>query len=183
MATKCSHEDSRLTCIDCSSPICGQCLVQCPVGFRCKACVGGGSSASGKRKGPATAPWLVARTLLMFTGIGCGAGWLMPFIRVPYLSCIICYFLGLFTGRWAARFIDNKLGDNVTKVIVFGILIGFCFSPYAALPLIMFETVRASAMAQELNIFQGLTAIVGGLFSPVLFVVGILKATVWGERW
>lgn len=126
---------------------------------------------------------LVARTMLVCTGIGFGAGWLMPMIRIPFLSCIICYFLGVVTGRWLAKIIDNKMGSVVTKVIVFGILIGLSLSPYNALPFIMVEILKDSVAGQGSSIFDGLIAIVSILFSPVLFIVGVLRPTVWGERW
>src|SRR6185369_11308392 len=150
---KCSHEDSRISCIDCSSALCSQCLVQCPVGFRCKACVGA-------VKNPLTSmSWmLVARTLLVCIGIGFAAGWIMPMIAIPFLSCIICYFLGLFIGRWLAKIIDHKMGNQVGKVIVFGLLIGMSFSPYGLLPFLLVN-VMSSAFTAHGSLFQGLSAI------------------------
>ena len=178
MAGKCSHEDSRLTCIECSAPICSQCLVQCPVGFRCKSCVGA-------MKNPLTSvtPRLVVRTLAVCAGIGFGAGWILQFISVPFFSCIISYFLGLFAGRWLAKVIDYKMGSNVGKTIVFGLLIGMSFTPYSQLPLVMFEIFRDSIIAHPASIFDGLIGIVSCIFCPLCFVVGVLRPTVWGERW
>lgn len=126
---------------------------------------------------------LVARTLALCIGIGFGAGWLIPFINISFIGCFICYFLGLFTGRWLAKVIDYKMGSNVTKIIVFGLLIGMSLSPFGLLPFLMVETLKASIMGQGTNMFGGLSCIVGGIFSPVCFIVGVLRPTVWGERW
>jgi hypothetical protein len=125
---------------------------------------------------------VVARTLLMFIGIGFGAGWLMLFIRVPYIDCIIWFFLGLLIGRGMAKVLDDKLGLNVTKIIVFGLLIGMSLSPLALLPFFMFSALQASFMGEG-TIFGALTAIVSSIFTPGCFILGILRATVWGERW
>jgi len=179
LAAKCSHEDSRLTCIDCSSPICSQCLVECPVGFRCKSCVGG------QVKSPLTAaaPMLKVRTSALCAGIGCGAGWVMSFINIPYIGCFICYFLGLFAGRWLAKIIDYRtMGGSVTKTIVVGLLIGMCLSPFGFLPFLIVEILKQAITGQGTQVFNAITAIVSGLFSPALFIVGVLKPTVWGER-
>jgi hypothetical protein len=119
----------------------------------------------------------------MFIGIGCGAGWLMPFIAIPYISCIICYFLGLFIGRRMTKVLDDKLGDNVTKIIVFGLLIGMSLSPIGLLPFFMLSILQASFMGGGGTIFGALTSIVCSIFNPGMFILGMLRATVWGERW
>jgi hypothetical protein len=124
---------------------------------------------------------LVARVLALSGVIGCAAGWLMPMIQIPFAGCIICYFLGLFSGRWLKQFIDRSIENNATKIIVFGVLIGFCLSPLGSMPLMLFELLQASIMSGS-QIFAGLTMIVGVLFSPIGFIIGMLRATVWGER-
>ena len=86
VAGKCDHADTRLACIECSSPICSNCLVECAVGFRCKSCVAPVKSAAT----PPSGPMLVARTLGLFVAVGFAAGWIMPMIRVPFFSCVIC---------------------------------------------------------------------------------------------
>jgi hypothetical protein len=104
-------------------------------------------------------------------------------INVSFFGCFICYFLGLFTGRWLAKVIDYKIGNNITKIIVFGLLIGMSLSPFSALPFLLVETLRESMSGQGTTLLGGLTSIVSFVFSPVCFIVGILRPTVWGERW
>ncbi len=178
MGGKHSCGDSRITCIDCGGIICSKCLVECPVGFRCKSC--------GKTKNPLTevGPWLVAKTLAVCAAIGCGAGWVLTFISVPFFTCVIAYFLGILIGRQLAKVIDYKMGRNIGTTIVFGVLIGMCLSPMGFLPFAMVEILYTSVaeMGKGLTIFDALTAIVGALFTPVGFIVGLLRASVWGER-
>lgn len=179
MVGKHSCGDSRITCIDCSATICSKCLVECPVGFRCKSC--------GKTKNPLTdvSPFLVAKTLGVCTAIGFGAGWLLPLISVPFLCCIIAYFLGLFIGRHLTKVIDYKLGRNIGTTIVFGILIGMSLSPIGFLPFFIFDMLRMAIMemGSGVTILDALTAIVNSIFTPVCFIVGVLRPTVWGERY
>ncbi len=179
MFGKHDHGDSRLSCIDCASIICSKCMIQCPVGFRCKAC--------GDVKNPLTSvtPWLVAKTLAVCIAIGCAAGWTLTFINVPFFTCIIAYFLGIFIGRHLAKFIDYKLGRNIGTTIVFGVLIGMSLSPFAFYPSLIAEelTTAITEMSKDHTILDALANIVGFLFTPVGFIVGILRPTVWGERW
>ncbi len=164
--------DSRITCVDCGTIICSKCLVQCPVGFRCGSC--------GKVSNPLTAvsPMLVARTLGLCTLIGFAFGHVMPFIDLPWIGVILCYFAGLFTGRFLTRFIDYKLGRNIGTIIGFGLLIGMSLSPLRFLPLAWGMCLQGSAA----DPFGGLFCIVCSLFSPVGFVVGVLRPTLWGDR-
>lgn len=175
LATKCSHEESRLSCIECSKPLCSNCLVQCPVGFRCKSCVG-------TVKDPfAVTPMIVAKTLGMFVALGSVGGWVMPFIQVPFVSCFICFFLGLFSGRYLAQFIDHKLGHRTGKVVVFGLLIGMALSPIGLLPPILLQMFFMALTGHGGTIFEALIAVVNALWCPVAFLVGVLRPTVWGE--
>jgi hypothetical protein len=125
---------------------------------------------------------LVVRTSAVCAGIGFGAGWIMPFINVPYIGCFICYLLGLFAGRWLVNFIDYRLGDNTTKIIVIGLLLGMCLTPLILMPFVIVEVVIGSIMGHG-AIFEGLFNVVCSLFSPVCFFIGVLRPTVWGDRW
>lgn len=172
MISKHSCGDSKLTCIDCSAVICGKCMVQCPVGFRCGSC--------GKISNPLTAvtPFLVAKTLGLCALIGFGFGHAMQFIDLPWIGVIICYFVGLVTGRFLTRFIDYKMGRNIGTTIVFGLLIGMSLSPLRFLPMAWGMCLQNSGAEP----FSGMFCVVCSLFSPVGFVVGVLRPTVWGDR-
>lgn len=175
----CSHEESRITCIDCSSPICSNCLIQCPVGFRCKSCGAG----TAKNSRTSTTGIVTAQTLALCAAIGFAAGWIMLFINVPFLACFICYFLGIFVGRWLGRIIDIRLRDTAGKIVAFGLLIGLSFSPYNVIPMLMVETILSTFLGQGGSLFGALSCIASALFCPVGFIVGVMRAAVWGEYW
>lgn len=77
--------------------------------------------------------------------------------------------------------IDIRLRDNVGKIIVFGLLIGMALSPYNVLPFLMIQTLISAVTGQALSLFEALTFIVSSLFCPVGFIVGVMRACVWGE--
>lgn len=110
--------------------------------------------------------------------IGFGFGHAMPYIDLPWVGVIICYFAGLMTGRFLTRFIDYKLGRNIGTTIVFGLLIGMSLSPLRHLPL-AWAVLLQNTGAEP---FGGFFIIVCSLFSPVGFVVGVLRPTLWGDR-
>ena len=176
MPVKCNHEDTRLSCVECNAPICSNCMVQCPVGFRCKKCIG--EATKPLRAGT---PSLVARTFLLCAGIGFGAGTLMPFIRIPFISCFICYFIGLFAGRALSKTLDFRIADHAGKIIFWGLLGGLLLTKIGTAELFMLGMLPAALMSG--TIIPILGGIVGMLFNPVCFFIGVLRATVWGERW
>lgn len=178
MAAKCDHANSRLTCIECAAPICTNCMTQCPVGNRCRACMGG------PIKNSATAgasPWLVGKTLGICTGIGFAGGWIMPFIQIPYITCIISFMLGLVAGKWLATILDHRLGHKVGTIVVFGLLIGMSLSPFNALVWVIIELIREPLTGDFSNVINGLSMIVNMIFCPVCFIVGVLRPSIWGQ--
>lgn len=176
MMGKHSCGDSRITCVDCGTIICSKCLVQCPVGFRCGSCGRVKNSLS------SLTPLAVAKTLAMCGVAGSVGGWLTTFISVPFLDCIIAFFVGIVLGRLLTRVIDYRLGRGFTTTVVFGVLIGMTFSPYGLLPMIIGEVLTAGFTNVQYGIVRALTEVVNELFVPVCFFIGIMRATVWGER-
>jgi hypothetical protein len=176
LATTCSHAESRLTCVECSEPICGKCMVQCPVGFRCKTCAGSSNKPQGSSKGLVSLRMVSIRTFAICAAMGFGAAWLMPFINVPYISCIICFFLGVFAGQQLAKTIDYRIRGTATTIIVFGILFGMSFTPLAwVLPMLSVEAFSALTTGQDF--FGALLNIVSFLFTPIGFILGVLRST------
>jgi hypothetical protein len=175
LAKKCSHEDSRLTCIECSAPICSSCMVVCPVGFKCKSC--GTTTGSPIKKSSS-----VGRGKLfgLSTLVGAGGGWAMTFFSIPFLNCFLYFFVGLIAGQWLAKFIDYQLRDRAGKIIVLGTLLGMCLSPLVAMPPTMLLLLSTAFTTNPAAILPGFVSILSMLFTPTIFIVGILKPTVWG---
>lgn len=151
-------------------------MTQCPVGNRCRACVGG--KPKGAPEGPSA--WLVARTLALCTAIGFVGGWLMILIQVPFLCCIIAFMIGLMAGKWLAGILDHRLGHKVGTIVVFGLLIGLSLSPYRFLATVIVEMIRAPLMGESTNILSDLNCLVGMIFAPTCFIVGVLRPSIWG---
>lgn len=173
MATECNHAESRLTCIECSKPICSQCMVQCPVGFRCKACIG----SANKSQGPSLR-MVSIKTFAICAAMGSAAAWLMPFIGLPYISCFIWFFIGVFAGQHLAKIIDYRLRGSATKIIVFGILLGMSLSPFGVIVPALVLSVCTALASGGGDFFGALLNIAFFLWVPIAFVVGVLRSTV-----
>ncbi|HEY9683773.1 MAG TPA: hypothetical protein V6C86_19485 [Oculatellaceae cyanobacterium] len=115
--------------------------------------------------------------------LGLGGGLIMPFIQIPLFSCVICYFMGLFGGRWLIQFMDYRMGENTTRIIVFGLLLGMSFSCLSGYPLVVCWMISSSIMHGGAGLFDVLANAVCWLFCPLAFIFGVLRPTVYGERW
>jgi hypothetical protein len=115
--------------------------------------------------------------------LGFGGGLIMPFIQIPFLSCVVCYFMGLLGGRWLAQFVDHRMGGNTTKIIVFGMLLGMSFSCLAGYPIGVAYMLAVTLMNGGAGFFDAITMAVSALFCPLAFIFGALRPTVYGDRW
>jgi hypothetical protein len=172
MAKTCSHEDTRLTCIDCNAPICSNCMVQCPVGFRCKSC--GTAESSVKRSGAVGG---AVKLFGLSVVVGAGTGWAMNYFSVPIFNCVLYFFVGLISGRWLAKFIDYQLRDRSGKIVVLGTLLGMCFTPLANIPPAALYLLTMAFTSSPQSIFPAIWAILGMLFSPICFFAGLVRST------
>lgn len=174
----CSHDDSRLSCVECGTVICSGCLIQCPVGFRCGTCAG----TSVKRPAAASSSnaLIVARALLTCVAIGYGFGVLEPFLDLPFIGVFVCFAAGLMAGRVAVPLVtDQRIGNGVSVTVVFGLLIGMSFTQIATvMGVISVATAHAFTSQPEL-IIKALTAFASALFNPVAFIVAFWRMTAW----
>jgi hypothetical protein len=155
-------------------------MVQCPVGFRCKNCI---KASTPNPPGTEVGPKMVAKNLALCGLIGALGGWAMPFIQIPYLSCFVCFFMGLLAGRWLSTKLDFRLGQRAPKVVVFGLLIGMSLSPLGTLPMMILQMLLLAFSSPSSGIFNILLAIVSALFCPVAYLVGVLRPTIWGHHY
>jgi len=176
---KCNHDESRLTCVDCGNVICSACLVQCPVGFRCRTC--SGSQSKGKEGTTKAVNFLiVARSLITCGLFGYLFGMLEPFIDIPWVGVFLCLAAGFMAGRLGAPVVDDRrIGNGTVVTIVFGLLIGMSLTRMAVfLNLVLMAVVHAFTSQPDI-IFSALYNFVGALFNPAAFIFGFLRSSVW----
>jgi hypothetical protein len=99
----CYNHPKRLTtlrCNRCGRPICAQCVVRTPVGYRCKTCV------REQQKIFETARWYDYPAVFCATGIIAGVGALIAgyFGFWGVLVAIVAGFIAERAAHWAARY-------------------------------------------------------------------------------
>jgi hypothetical protein len=112
--------DCLLKCIDCNAQICPKCLVQCPVGNRCRKCTSRFTSHLLQIDF-----WVVLRAFgggflagLLFTGLE-GALPLGGFFML-----LIVYMVGSLAGNLIFKIAKRKLGPKVAITVAVGLVAG-----------------------------------------------------------
>ena len=119
--TYCSrHSDTvtSLRCVRCEDPICTQCMVSTPVGFRCREC---GQVRPSPVYDVSTA--YLARAMGASLGIGAVAGVLLALLRLVlygYLSGIALAGLGLARAEGVSWAANRKRGRTLQYVAAGG---------------------------------------------------------------
>ncbi|WP_343417012.1 B-box zinc finger protein [Candidatus Flexifilum breve] len=112
--------EATLRCNKCGRPMCVQCAVQTPVGYRCKECVRGIQSKYFNAN-----PYddLIALGVAgVVTGV---AGYLISAINLPIFITIIAGFpVGGFIGELVVRAVQRRRSRNMAKFAVAGAVIG-----------------------------------------------------------
>lgn len=155
-------------------------MVECPVGFRCTTCVDRPNTKPAGTK-HADSDWKIAAKAFGASAIvGVAAAWVMALVNIPFIDCLISFFLGIYGGRWLKQFLDHRLGAKTASTVVFGALFGMCFSPLIFTPLVIFHMLSA-AITGNAPVMECLLGVVSFLFTPACFFAGILRPTVWGD--
>jgi len=117
--------DCMLKCIDCNAQICPKCMVQCPVGNRCKNCSKRFDSHLLK-----VDFWVIVRTF--FAALIAGFLFVCLQALCPLGSIYILFFvyiLGTFVGNIIFKIAGRKIGPKVAITVAAGLLAGsFCVS-------------------------------------------------------
>lgn len=102
---KCDHSDTRLSCVDCSQPVCPGCMVQCAVGQRCPKCTGKFTSHVDK-KSKSRLP------IVMLFGFASGFGlccldMMLDVVmgQLNWFNLVIVAFFGVLVGRHLHDFV------------------------------------------------------------------------------
>jgi hypothetical protein len=153
-------------------------MVECPVGLKCKPCVRGREKDSKETLG---SKYYVAKGLGASALVGLAAGWVMPFIHIPWVDCFIAFFLGIYSGRWLVNHLDRRLAGKTAMTVVFGVLFGMTLGPLHTIPVTIIMVLAMPFTGGGLTIWDALGGVVSLLFCPVCFFAGVLRPTVWGE--
>lgn len=117
--------DCMLKCIDCNTQICPKCLVQCPVGNRCKNCSKRFDSHLLK-----VDFWVIVRTFFASLIFGFLFAVLQAFCPLGSIYILFfVYLIGTFIGNIIFKIAGRKIGPKVAVTVVAGLLAGsFCVS-------------------------------------------------------
>jgi len=148
--------DCLLKCIDCSAQICPKCLVQCPVGNRCRKCTNKFASHLLQID-----IWVILRAFaggflagLLFTGLE----GIIPL--GGFFMLLIVYILGSVAGNLIFKISKRKLGGKVALTVTAGLLCG-SFSASSAWGNFYGETI-AQVVAQSRAPLSAQTKVPGG---------------------
>lgn len=120
--------ESRLSCVECSAQICPQCLVQCPVGNRCRTC-----TAKFTTHLDAVPTPILLRTAGAALVLGFAFGHILPFIGfMGFWSWLVLYLVGAFIGKLMHKVAAHKLAQKILVAIAGGMIVGALASPARA---------------------------------------------------
>ncbi len=113
-----------MTCTDCEAIVCPRCMVECPVGNRCKKCAAKTESHVLK-----VTPLIALRTFLGSALASYLFSYISPFTGAWFYSWIIVYFLGVILGGFLHKLAAYKLGGAIVSVVLAGIVAGAILNP------------------------------------------------------
>ena len=110
--------ETSLRCAACGTPICPQCLVQTPVGAKCRDC-GSQRGVSLFTLGPASAVGAVGASVLA----GVVAGWGVEF-GLGFVMLFLAFGFGAFAGEMILRASGRKRGLKMELIAGIGMAVG-----------------------------------------------------------
>lgn len=158
---KCDHSDTRLSCVDCSQPVCPGCMVQCAVGQRCPKCTGKFTSHVAK-----SAKFSLTKTLLFSFASGFGLCCLSMMLSavMGLLSCFNLVIVGFF-GVMLGQKINQTVGlGNARK-----------YMPWVGAACAAGVLVHPVGWAMVFSLMMGdLSIIAAAWLAPVLIVLTVM---------
>ena len=167
LTRKCDHTETRLSCQDCSGPVCPKCMVQCAVGFRCPTCAGKFTSHAVQ-----TTPWILARTAIAAAVLGAIVGHEHLFGGFGFYGMFFTFFIGIVAGRglhWVAKY---KLGAKIVWTVAIALVVGYAAgcAPEVSIWLTVAREPEATETLTSMLITKLVTIglFVGGCLMPFL---------------
>ncbi len=127
--------ETRLSCARCQKPVCPQCVVQAPVGLRCREC-GRATRMPTYDVGPS----YLARAAAVAAGVAVVGGivWAVVYAsflgRIPYLPSLLPLVVGYAAGELISRATNRKRGVALAWLaggaVAGAFLLGWVFRPF-----------------------------------------------------
>ncbi|NQT30788.1 MAG: B-box zinc finger protein [Deltaproteobacteria bacterium] len=157
---KCAHHpdvETNLRCGKCDKPICPKCMVQTPVGARCRDC-------AGLDKLPtfsvSTRYYLIASGTALGMAIACGAAWGLIAWLVPmfFFNLLLAAAAGYAIGEVTSLAVNRKRGTGLAVVGGIAVAISYAvtFLFPGGLPIGIFSIIY-HIIAVGLGIFIAVT--------------------------
>lgn len=119
---------TALRCIECERPICVDCAVQGPVGFKCPDCARTSRAARGVVPVHRMARGVVAGIVVAFV-----LGTLLYFVNIPFLGLVLAYFAGAAVGTVTRRASGGYRDPHLARVAAGAAAAGFLAVPLLTL--------------------------------------------------
>ncbi len=128
------HSDvaTSLSCNKCDDPICPRCMIETPVGFRCRDCARLRQLPTFDVKGA-----MLARAILVSLAIGIVGGVVVTLLSgVPLLDAIALVGTGYFMGEGIGASVNRKRSRTLRYVaaggmlVAMGIIISYSATPF-----------------------------------------------------
>lgn len=158
--------ETRLQCAECGKFICPKCVINAPVGYKCKEC----AKQKDEFKKEKIAP-VYAYGIALATGslLGLIIGTLKGFGFLVYWSS--CYLLGYALARIITYFLGYSY--NPKKIALSGLITFVC---------IALNPIKLILLATQTNVFYSVLLLITFSFSSMYNVIGVIVATWAGSR-
>lgn len=121
--------ETALSCSRCGKDVCTQCMVQAPVGIRCREC--------GRAVRPPTfdvQPGYYARAIVVAVAVAIGGGLLWVLIvksvfgKIPYIPSLLALVVGYAAGELISLSVNRKRGTGLAWIAGGAVVAAFLIS-------------------------------------------------------
>ncbi len=143
------NNPTNLRCSKCGRPICTKCVIETPVGLRCREC-------AQLRRIPTYAvtplQYLTASAAALGLALLTGIGWafLQGIPMVRFISFFIALGVGYIMGEVVSLSVNRKGGTGLKVIAAVGVLLSYMLSRTPFLVLLMMPSVAAAGMINSL---------------------------------
>lgn len=125
----CDHSDTRLKCNDCEQPVCPKCMVQCPVGVRCKTCSPAAKTSSSGDLNPVMMIKVVCLSFIASFLISFAETAVMMVMPICLLCGVTAAVTGYFSGKLIYKIANPSDGKQLVPFLIIPLILGFIVNP------------------------------------------------------